>query len=226
MSLLDVVALSKVACEVSLRAELKYATTDNLVGRPLAGYDPRVTDVALLTPKAAAKLCEVQNYLVNKHNYGLIIYDAYRPKQAVLDLMNWAKQPIITSQDHHLKDKHFPRVGKDELFHLGYIAEDSNHCYGNTVDVFLWDLAANRVLDMGAVFDFMDEMSNLAIDPELLLPEAYQHRLVLLEAMELFGFHSYEKEFWHFCHGGEDGREVSQPLNIEITKEELQRLKI
>lgn len=215
--LIDVIQLSQKQCKIPIQAKLKYATAHNFVGRPIDGYDPKVTHVALMTPKAAEHLCQVQNYLIQHYGYGLLIYDAYRPVRAVKDFLFWSKQKPVNSYELVRKEKHYPNVSKGKLFELGYIAEQSGHCYGNTVDLVLIDIKTGKKLDMGARFDYMDEKSHSTADSKHIGVKAYKHRKILTEAMQRFGFEQLKEEFWHFSYGGKQGREVSQPMDISIT---------
>lgn len=216
--LINVVKLSEQICGYTIRAHLKYATEKNFVGRPIAGYEPGFTDIALLTPNAAADLCRAQNLLNKDHGLGLLIYDAYRPKRAVYDFMLWSRLPPANNFELERKAKHYPHIEKNQLFDLGYIMEDSNHCYGNTVDVVLVDIKTGEALDMGARFDFMDELSHLDADRASIGEQAFKHRQILQSAMIEYGFEPYHEEFWHFSHGGKAGREVDEPMDIEICK--------
>lgn len=215
--LIDTIELSKKLCKHPIQIELAYATSNNLVGRILAGYHANATDICLLTPNAAQALCSVQNHLIETHRLGLFVYDAYRPKRAVQDFFQWASTLSNAPSEQIQKNKYFPNITKDQLFPLGYIAEDSNHCYGNTIDLVLIDLHSNTLLEMGAIFDFMDTLSHWTATAQQIGTHPYQNRQKLLLAMEKFGFESYEKEFWHFSHGGSAGKEIHQPLDIEIT---------
>lgn len=217
VNLVDTVALSKQICKQPIECELAYATPNNFVGRIIAGYHPDALDICLLTPKAAQALCAVQNHLLDHHGYGLFVYDSYRPKRAVQDFMAWANLPSANAFESKRKKLHFPHIEKTQLFELGYVSKDSNHCYANTVDLVLIDAKTKKFLDMGAIFDYMDVMSHLTATAEQIGVEAYQHRLILVEAMTRFGFVPYEKEFWHYCHGGREGSEVAGPLDVEIT---------
>lgn len=214
--LIDVIALSKNSCQSPIHGHLAYATDDNIVGRPIAGYHERAAHLCLLTPKAAQALCEVQNWLIQQHRLGLYIYDAYRPKRAVMDFLHWSKQPL-QPHEYAIKQNYYPRIDKEQLFPLGYFAEDSSHCYGNTVDLVLMDLATKTKLNMGTIFDFMDETSYCAAPPTLIGEEAYHARHLLREAMLAFQFEPYENEYWHFSHQGVAGREITTSLDIEIT---------
>lgn len=217
MPLIDVTKLSEKICEIPIKAKLKYATSKNFVGRPIKGYDESVTDIVLMTPKAAEQLCKVQNDLIQNYEYGLLVYDAYRPKSAVQDFLLWSKETPINQLERERKEKHYPNIRKNQLFELGYVAEDSGHCYGNTVDLVLIDLKTNKKLDMGVRFDYMDEKSHITADAHQIGEKAYCNRQILAEAMQKFGFQPYKEEFWHFSFGGKEGREVLEPMDIEIT---------
>jgi D-alanyl-D-alanine dipeptidase len=39
---------------------------------------------------------------------------------------------------------------------------------------------------------------------------------MLAEAMIKFGYEGYEFEFWHFSHGGKEGREVDLAMDIPV----------
>lgn len=214
--LIDVVALSKLHCDMPIKAKLKYATTKNFVGSVISGYDPSAHDFALLTPKAARALCQVQSYLLENYHLGLLIYDSYRPKRAVNHFLMWTKDRTTTETELVRKSKHYPSVEKDKLFELGYLAEDSNHCYGNTVDLVLIDEQGKK-LDMGTRFDYMDIKSHTTATASDIGETAVRNRHTLRDAMVQFGFEPYPEEYWHFTHGGVAGREVQDPLDIVIT---------
>lgn len=217
VTLINVIALSERQCKQPIQAYLKYATKKNFVGRVIDGYESGVTDLALLTPIAANMLCHVQDDLINQYNYGLLIYDAYRPKRAVQDFVLWSTLPPANAYELERKAKHYPNIEKKQLFELGYVVEDSNHCYGNTVDLVLINLDNGNKLDMGARFDFMDERSHVTTGSEIIGEEAFNNRKILSAAMQKFDFQPYYAEFWHFSHGGKEGREVNTPLDIAIT---------
>jgi len=222
MSLVDAVELSRHVCQQAIEAELKYATDDNLIGRPVQGYTEGLTHVAPMTQRTAEQLCKVQNDLVSNHGYGLLVLDAYRPRQAVLDFLAWSKLPPANDYELERKQLHYPELQKPQLFELGYVAEDSNHCYGNTVDVMLVDAATKAMLSMGAIFDFMGERSHLTVEAEVIGEEAYRHRTILRQAMEKYGFEAYPYEFWHFSLFP---REFNQPLDYAITPEWVRALR-
>ncbi len=215
--LLDVIALSKLLCEQALRGKLAYATTDNFTGQILEGYHPEALEVCLMTPKAAKALCQAQNQLIRDYGLGLFIYDSYRPKRAVKGLLRWMNEPVKDEWELIQKEKHYPQVEKSQFLELHYLAEDSNHCYGNTVDVVLFDFNTEATLDHGTVYDYMDKKSHLNATAQEIGVEAYQNRQLLQAILTGAGFLPHDTEYWHFSHGGQNGREVSEPFDLEIT---------
>lgn len=215
--LLDVIELSRELCPHPIQGQLAYATIHNFAGQILAGYHPEAKEICLLTPKAASALCEAQNQLLQNHNLSLFIYDAYRPRRAVQFLLHWMKQPVKDEWELTQKLKHYPRVEKSQLVDLHYLSADSNHCYGNTVDVVLCDPHTGIPLDFGTVYDYMDPKSHLNVTSEEIGIVAFDNRKILQAAMIKAGFQPHETEYWHFSHQGREGREVENPLDIEIS---------
>jgi D-alanyl-D-alanine dipeptidase len=215
--LLDVIELSKLLCNKPIHGKLAYATLDNFAGQILTGYHPQALDVCLMTPKAANALCQAQNQLIHAHSLGLFIYDSYRPKRAVKHLLQWMKEPVKDEWELTQKSKHYPQVEKSQFVALHYLAEDSGHCYGNTVDVVLYDYESEKILDMGTIYDFMGEKSHLSATAEDIGATAYQNREILQATMKQHGFLPHHTEYWHFSHGGREGREVSEGFDLEIT---------
>ncbi|KTD74614.1 M15 family metallopeptidase [Legionella waltersii] len=216
--LIDVVSLSQFSCDKPIIARLKYATHENFVGTVIPGYNPDAHDFALMTPDAANALCQVQQYLLNHYNFSLLIYDSYRPKRAVDYFLIWSKQAGSSEIETVRKELHYPIINKNQLFELGYLAEDSNHCYGNTVDLVLIDAQGNK-LDMGTRFDFMDIKSRSDATATEIGERAVHHRKILRDAMMHFDFEPYPEEYWHYTHGGIEGREVMTPMDVAITSD-------
>lgn len=176
-----------------LVVEMRYAGSDNFVGRPIAGYEaPR----CLLTPQAAEALGRAARALA-RDGLGLKVFDCYRPRRAVADFAAWARDPA----DTRMRTAYYPQVDKRDLFRLGYIAERSAHSRGSTVDLTLVDLADRRERDMGTPFDrFSPDSATQA--PSIAEP-ARANRLRLRAAMTRAGFSPYPTEWWHFTLRGE-----------------------
>lgn len=210
--LVDVVALSKNQCQVQIYGHLAYATKENFIARVVNGYSPDAQDICLLTKEVAHSLCRVQNDL-NNNGLGLYIYDAYRPLRAVKDFAAWFVEP--SGEEELIRKKiHYPNINKTDLAPLGYAPDTiSRHNFGNAVDLTLIDLKEFRPLEMGACFDYFDELSHTNITSEEIGEAAYTNRQILSEFMQKHKFIPYEKEFWHFDY---HLKEVSEPMDLPI----------
>ena len=174
-----------------IRVGLRYASSNNFVGRPINGY---VSQRAVLTKPAAKALAEVQSDL-KPFGLELFIFDTYRPQRAVDDFIAWAKD----LKDTRTKTKYYPKVAKENLFSEGYIADRSSHSRGSTIDLTIISSASPfRPLNMGTNFDFF----GLESWPKYIgvLTEQRASRLLLRTLMLKHGFKPYEMEWWHFTY--------------------------
>lgn len=171
-----------------LVVDMRYAGSDNFIGRPITGYD---APVCLLTREAAAALAKVQAQLAD-FGLGLKMYDCYRPARAVADFVAWARDPA----DQKQKADHYPNVDKSQLFALGYIAERSGHSRGSTFDLTVVDLVSGAELDMGSAYDLFDTRSWPT--DRTIAPDARGNRLMLHAIMIANGFKPLKEEWWHF----------------------------
>jgi len=185
----DFVYLDDVVPDIML--DIRYASTDNFIGKPIEGY---VKPVAITTSKTASALKNAQADF-KRFGLGLKVFDAYRPQRAVDHFVRWAKD----WHDTLMKFKYYPQVAKQDLFKEDYIAAKSGHSRGSTVDVTLSYLEANGLayeLDMGTGFDFFDPRSWPEY-PDLTVAQR-ANRMLLQVVMEKHGFKPYPKEWWHF----------------------------
>lgn len=172
----------------NLQLDLRYATSHNFVGRPIVGYKKKV---CIVTKSCAERLQQVNEDL-KKYDLTLLIYDAYRPQKAVNDFLLWARD----TKDTLMKKEFYPKIPKKELFKRGFIASKSRHSSGSTVDVTLYSLKYNEVLDMGSSYDYFGVKSYVNYDK--LDKEQKYNRKFLQKIMQRHGFRSYFKEWWHF----------------------------
>jgi len=163
-----------------IRYELRYATSDNFVGRDL--YTP--LDCAWLHQHAAAALERSVAWLASEYReLTLLVLDALRPQRVQEQL--WAA------------------LQGTEL--LGYLAppeRGSIHSFGMAVDITLMD-GLGRELDMGTPFDDLSERSHPALEEALLAGaqlsvEQVANRQVLRAAMHRGGWMGIKSEWWHF----------------------------
>lgn len=206
----EFVALSDVYPTIHM--QIRYYTPHNFVGRPVRGY---LEPECLLTRPAAQALHAAQQKFVRR-GYTLKVYDCFRPQRAVDEFVRWAQR----QDDQRMKAEFYPRVDKTALFDEGYIAEQSGHSRGSTMDLTVVPLAAapdrpyipgeplapcfapvgqrfpDNGLDMGTGFDCFDTLAHTD-DPRVRDPQR-QHRLLLKNTMESVGFRNLPEEWWHF----------------------------
>ena len=167
--------------------DLKYYSKNNFVGERITGYKE---PVLIATKEVAYALREVQKDL-SHFNYGLRIFDCYRPQRAVDHFAKWAR-----NNDRKMKKTHYPDVKKKNLFKEGYIASKSGHSRGSTVDLTIIDFDSGNELDMGTIYDFFGKQS--WIENEQLDHKQKQNRHLLQSVMKKYGFKPLEEEWWHF----------------------------
>lgn len=167
--------------------DAKYASSDNFTGAPVDGYFVNRT---VGTRALAAALSKAQR-LSEAQGYTLLVWDAYRPACAVRRFLKWAGAP----EDFRTKAAHYPNIPKTDIVPLGYVAERSSHSRGSAVDLTLADARTRAPIDMGGIFDLMDEASHhSAPQPK----EIRENRAKLKDIMLRCGFEPYENEWWHY----------------------------
>ena len=168
--------------------DIRYYSTYNFVGDRIDGYE---APVAVITREAADALKLVSDDM-KEQGLRLVIYDAYRPQQAVDHFARWAEDIA----DTRMKAVFYPDVNKADLFEKGFIARRSGHSRGSTVDLTLLDEKSGTLLDMGGPFDFFGELSHP--DYTGVTPAQYANRMLLQSAMMKRGFKPLSTEWWHF----------------------------
>ncbi len=193
----------------SIVQEMRYATAFNFTGAPVPGY---ANAECVLLRTAAEALAKVQADLKSK-GFGLKVYDCFRPIRAVNAFVRWS-----AAKDGAGNAAFYPKLAKEQLFGLGYIARHSGHSKGAAVDLGLVQLGSeaaagpNRSMtdcaglpatrlspsevDMGTSFDCFDARSWTASTE--VLSVQYGNRMLLKAAMEGRGFRNYAREWWHY----------------------------
>lgn len=175
-------------CEAvpGVQAEVRYATAHNLTGHPLAGYRAG----RALAAREVGEALKTAYALARQYGYGLLIYDAYRPKKAVADFVAWSQE----SETGETKAEFYPELTKADLFPMGYIAERSGHSRGSVVDLTL--TRDGVPVDMGTCFDRMSDLSHH--NNRDVSPEQQRNRAILRAIMAYSGFDCYSAEWWHY----------------------------
>ncbi|MBE6819286.1 MAG: peptidase M15 [Ruminococcaceae bacterium] len=190
--------------------EIRYFTTYNFIGERINGYEQ---PCALITAPAARAIREICNEL-NVLGYRLKVFDAYRPATAVKQFVLWG----IEDLDQRMKPFFYPDLEKQELFEKGYIAGQSSHSRGSTIDVTLLDMQTGKEVDMGSPFDFFSEISHP--DSRAVSDAQYDNRMLLQKIMKKYGFVPLECEWWHFTLENEPYPDTyfEFPVNAQLLK--------
>jgi D-alanyl-D-alanine dipeptidase len=171
-----------------LRWDAKYATWDNFTGKPVDGYVVN----RIVGTKALCRALEHATAEAESLGFGLLLWDGYRPQRAVDSFLRWSERP----EDGETKSRHYPNIDKSEMFRRGYVATESGHSRGSTVDLTLYHLSVGTLAPMGGGHDLMDPVSHHGASGITEL-EA-ENRRHLRSVMEACGFGSYDLEWWHY----------------------------
>ncbi len=174
------------AADRTILTDVRYATANNFTGAVLPGYE---RPLALLRPPAAEALARVQARL-RPRGLGLKVFDAYRPVRGTLGMVEWAE-----------------RTGQTWVIEQGYVARQSGHNVGRTVDLTLVNLRSGRELDMGTEYDTFSAAAHTANASG----QVAENRRILVDAMAAEGFQNYDKEWWHFSIPG-----PREPLDVPL----------
>jgi D-alanyl-D-alanine dipeptidase len=162
--------------------DLRYATADNFVGKPLYPPDARCLVHESLVP-GLAKAADA----FRAHGAKLVFWDCYRPHAVQGELFdavpdqNWVARPGTSARSHES---------------------------GRSVDVTLADGHYGWPIDMGTGFDdFSAKAKAFATDG--LTAEQQANRKWLRDGMSAGGLSVYSGEWWHF--DGPDA-DVGQPI--------------
>ena len=150
--------------------ELRYAGNNNLVKHPLYPQGTR----ALARPEVAAALTKAQT-LLRRYQYGLKIWDAYRPAAVQAKLWQASRNSDYVAN---------PEVGVGSM-----------HSWGIAVDATLVD-SWNRPVSMPSDFDDLTPAAMWRYTGPSF--EVLGHVRLLQWAMDRAGFWGMRTEWWHF----------------------------
>jgi D-alanyl-D-alanine dipeptidase len=164
----DLVEISRL--EPGVHLDIRYATADNIVGRPVY-REAR----AFLQRPAAEALVRAHRALASR-GYGLVVFDGYRP---------WSVTKYF-----------WDNVRPDQRAFVADPKKGSKHNRGCAVDLSLYDLATGKEAEMPSDYDETSERAS----PDFAggRPEERARRDLLRAAMENEGFTVEPNEWWHF----------------------------
>lgn len=136
--------------------------------------------------------------------YGLLVWDVYRPRAVQAQLYSWMKEEIRKKMPH-LNEEGNEAQARKYMSPPSKIGDDycPPHLSGGAIDLTLFELDKGSELDMGTPFDDCSERAHRDYfsTKTILSPEdtEIKHRRYLLRSvMERAGFTSYHYEWWHF----------------------------
>jgi D-alanyl-D-alanine dipeptidase len=160
--------------------DLRYAGTNNFVGRDLYGS----LDCAWLHHLAATGLQQAATLLEREApGHRLLVLDALRPHRVQIELWDFLE-------------------GTDLRQYVADPARGSIHSFGMAVDATIID-AQGRELDMGTGYDEMTELSHPVLEARHLASgelkaDQLRHRQLLRRVLGAGGFRGIDNEWWHF----------------------------
>lgn len=166
-----------------IRVELKYSTKDNFFGEDVYGNLTR----AYLQPEVAERLKEAQKLLQEDYPHlTLHIYDGVRPQSV---------QQIL-----------WDNLDKPDSIKPLYVADPkkgSLHNFGVAVDLTIFDIQADSVLDMGTGYDFFGyaaypDREEQMLKEGVISRDQIKNREILRKVMNEAGFMGIGSEWWHF----------------------------
>jgi D-alanyl-D-alanine dipeptidase len=158
------------AIDPTLRLDIRYATANNFLGRPVYRQAR-----AFLQRPAARALARASRDL-RRHGYGLLVFDAYRP---------WSVTKVFWDE-----------TPPEKRAFVADPAQGSKHNRGCAVDLTLYDLATGLEVPMPSGYDDMSERASP--DFQGGTADERAHRDLLRRVMESHGFTVEPNEWWHF----------------------------
>ncbi|HVF46472.1 MAG TPA: M15 family metallopeptidase [Pyrinomonadaceae bacterium] len=154
----------------TIKLDIRYATKDNFMGRPVYGQAR-----AFLQPAAAERARRAHQKLGEK-GLGIVVYDGYRP---------WSVTKLF-----------WEFLPDDKRKFVADPARGSNHNRGCAIDLGLFELATGQSLPMPSGYDEFTRRAS----PDYTggTDEERSNRDILRRIMEAEGFTVNAEEWWHF----------------------------
>ncbi len=158
------------ALDPTIRLDIRYATSDNLVGRPV------YTEARAFLQRPAAEALVRVSRALRADGYGLLVFDGYRP---------WSVTKIF-----------WDVTPPEKREFVADPAKGSKHNRGCAVDLSLYSLETGREVAMPSAYDEMSPRAYPAYEGGTAAERIA--RDLLRKAMEAEGFSVEPNEWWHF----------------------------
>jgi D-alanyl-D-alanine dipeptidase len=168
------------------------------------------TSIWKLREEVVNRLVKVNDYLISKSSFYLLIYDSWRPLEVQEFMFKRAfllecKKSDIDASFKNIKL--YPSILEKVEKFWAYPSYDSRfpppHATGGALDVCLSDKDGN-LIEMGSTIDQMDKTSN----PDFYTNKKNEEEIIwnsrrnlLREIMTKYGFAQHPNEWWHFSYG-------------------------
>lgn len=168
----------------SIQVDVKYATTDNFMGRVIYKDFPKV----YLQPSVAERLGKAQKALqAIDSSLTLLVFDGTRPRSVQQEM--WDAMDTIPFSER--------------IKFLSNPANGSIHNFGCAVDLTILDNTTGEWLDMGAGYDDLRKIAYPRHEEKFLglgelTMDQIQNRKLLRQVMKAGGFWVIQTEWWHF----------------------------
>jgi len=164
----DLVELVKL--DPTIHLDIRYATSGNIVGRPV------YSQARAFLQRPAAQALARANRALKEKGYGALVFDGYRP---------WSVTKLFWDQ-----------VRPDQRAFVADPRKGSKHNRGCAVDLSLYDLVTGREVEMPSAYDETSERAS----PDYAggTTEQRARRDLLRAAMEAQDFTVEPNEWWHY----------------------------
>lgn len=158
-------------------------------------FNPRYTSVRTIRAYTYDLLKQARRHL--PENCHFVIYEAYRPMSAQVELWNGVVTRL-SRQHPHLDVDSEEFIAMCDVFAANPYRQGSGHQSGAAVDISLVD-------DSGAEYDMGGEVRGFDDTADFDCPEisaqARKNREILREALAKVGMVNYPSEWWHYSFG-------------------------
>lgn len=158
-------------------------------------FNPRYTSVRTIRAYTYDLLKQARRHL--PENCHFVIYEAYRPMSAQVELWNGVVTRL-SRQHPHLDVNSEEFIAMCDVFAANPYRQGSGHQSGAAVDISLVD-------DNGTEYDMGGEVRGFDNTADFDCPEisaqARKNREILREALAKVGMVNYPSEWWHYSFG-------------------------
>lgn len=172
-----------------------WETPGDIEGDAYHDYIARHPDFDIMMRQGASERLNYAASLLPR-GWQLVIKAGFRPYQVQIAVLEAFLQE---SKQHHPSWNDAQHLSHVRTFVADPRIVCPPHVTGGAIDVDVWKREGNTFVDMGCPPNTDNELSYL--HSNLITPEQYDNRMVLLDAMLTAGFAPNPHEWWHYQYG-------------------------